>query len=122
MSDPGGKTGKINGIWATTKIHMLVIFDYEHVRIGDRPSPTSARAAPCSDRIVCRSRARALARSGMFGPLTYGGMIRLVCRQRASPRRETPIREELGTPPEAVELENARVDDVVKHVRSPQVT
>ena len=51
----------------------------------------------------------------MFGPLTHDGMMRLARRERASPRRESPIRAELGTSPEAVEHENALVDDVVEH-------
>ena len=44
----------------------------------------------------------------MFGPLTYDGMMRLA---RASPRRKTPNRAELGSSPEVIEPENARVDD-----------
>jgi len=54
---------------------------------------------------------RARDRSYMFGTLTYDGMMRLARRERASPRRETPNRAELGSSPEVIEPENARVDD-----------
>ena len=41
--------------------------------------------------------------------------MRLARRERASPRRETPIRAESGRSPGAVEPEIARVDDDVEH-------
>ena len=51
----------------------------------------------------------------MFEPLTHDGMMRLARRERASPRRETPIRAESGRSPGAVEPEIVRVDDDVEH-------
>ena len=70
----------------------------------------SARRAR-SDRGATRARDR----SRMFEPLTHDGMMRLARRERASPRRETPIRAESGRSPGAVEPEIARVDDDVEH-------